>query len=428
MTLPPAPKPPTFPPRPDEATRLAELKVMKRVATGLLGVALVIFVIARVLEPTYPWVGFIRATAEASLVGGLADWFAVTALFRKPLGLPIPHTAIIQTQKDRIGRILGNFVQNHFLARDILLRRLQAMQLGNRIATWLSAPENSERLAKHIAAGAVKVVQQLPEDEVRALIRDSAVARIQQVPVAPVIGNVLSAVAAEHRHQQLLDEALRMIRDTLERNREELQQKIREESPWWVPGAVDKAFHRKIEAAAQKLVEEVAADPYHPLRIKFDAAFKGFIERLRGSEELNAKAEKIKADLLAKPEVDAFAASLWDKAKAAVERFGDADPAKREPLARGIATVGQSLLDHPDRMAELDHFLTEFLASAVENHRQEAADLIADTVSRWDPDVAAARIELAVGRDLQFIRLNGTLVGGLAGLVIYTVTLLLQGR
>jgi uncharacterized membrane-anchored protein YjiN (DUF445 family) len=424
--LPPPPKPPAFPPRPDEATRLAELKVMKRMATGLLVVALIIFVVARVLEPAYPWLGFIRATAEASLVGGLADWFAVTALFRKPLGLPIPHTAIIQTQKDRIGRILGNFVQNHFLAREILLRRLQAMQLGTRIATWLSGPENSERLAKHLASGAVKIVQHLPEHEVRELIRDSAVARIQQVPVAPVLGNVLSAVAAEHRHQQLLDEALRMVRDTLERNREELQQKIRDESPWWVPGAVDKAFHRKIEAAAQKLVEDVAADPYHPLRIKFDAAFKGFIERLRSSQELNARAEKIKADLLAKPEVDAFAASLWDKAKAAVERFGDGDTAKREPLARGIATVGHSLLEQPERMAELDNFLTEFLASAVEQHRQEVADLIADTVSRWDPDVAAARIELAVGRDLQFIRLNGTLVGGLAGLVIYTVTMLLE--
>lgn len=426
MTLPPAPTPLAFPPRPDEATRLAELKVMKRMATGLLVVALVIFVIARIFEPMYPWLGFIRATAEASLVGGLADWFAVTALFRKPLGLPIPHTAIIQTQKDRIGRILGNFVQNHFLARDILMRRLQSMQLGSRIATWLASPENSARLAKHVASGAVKIVHHLPEPEVRELIRESAVARIQKVPVAPVLGNVLSAVAAEHRHQQLLDEALRMVRDTLERNREELRQKIREESPWWVPGAVDKAFHRKIEAAAQKLVEDVAADPYHPLRVKFDAAFKGFIEKLRSSQELNQRAEAIKADLLAKPEVDAFAASLWDRVKGAVERFGEGDPAKLEPLARGISTVGTSLTENPDRLAELDEFLTTFLASAVEQHRQEVADLIADTVSRWDPDVAAQRIELAVGRDLQFIRLNGTLVGGLAGLVIYTVMQLLE--
>lgn len=424
--LPAPPKPPAFPPRPDEATRLAELKVMKRMATGLLVVALVIFVVARLFEPAYPWLGFIRATAEASLVGGLADWFAVTALFRKPLGLPIPHTAIIQTQKDRIGRILGNFMQNHFLARDILLRRLQAMQLGSRIAGWLASPENSQQLARHLASGAVKIVHQLPELEVRELIRETAVARIQQVPVAPMLGNVLSAVAAEHRHQQLLDEALRMVRDTLEKNRTELQQKIREESPWWVPGAVDKAFHRKIEAAAQKLVEDVGSDPYHPLRIKFDAAFKGFIERLRSSQELNDKAESIKADLLAKPEVDAFAASLWDKVKASVERFGEGDPAKREPLAKGIATVGQSLIEHPERLEELDNFLTGFIASAVENHRQEVADLIADTVSRWDPDVAAQRIELAVGRDLQFIRLNGTLVGGLAGLVIYTVTRLLE--
>lgn len=421
----PAPAAPAFPPRPDEATRLAELKMMKRLATGLLGVALIIFVIARYFEPKFPWVGFIRAMAEASLVGGLADWFAVTALFRKPLGLPIPHTAIIQTQKDRIGRILGNFMQNHFLARDILLRRLQAMALAPRIAEWLSTPENSARLARHLASGAARLVQHLPEPEVRDLIRESAVARLQQVQLAPVLGNLLSSLATEHRHQQLLDEALRLVRDTLERNREELRQKIRQESPWWVPGAVDTAFHRKLEAATQRLVEEVAGDPYHPLRVKFDAAFKGFIERLRSSQELQAKAEAIKSDLLEKPEVEAFAASLWERVRSSVERFGDGDAARLEPLARGIATVGSSLRDNPDRLAELDNFLTGFISSSLEQHRQEVADLIADTVSRWDPDVAAARIELAVGRDLQFIRLNGTLVGGLAGLVIYTVTLLL---
>ncbi len=426
MTEPATPPPaPALPPRPDEATRLAELKMMKRLATGLLGVALLIFIVARYFEARYAWVGFIRAMAEASLVGGLADWFAVTALFRKPLGLPIPHTAIIQTQKDRIGRILGNFMQNHFLARDVLLRRLEAMQLASRIADWLSTPEHSARLAGHLAAGAAKVVRHLPEPEVRELIRETAVARLQQMQVAPVLGNLLSAVAAEHRHQQLLDEALRLVRDTLERNREELRQKIRQESPWWVPGAVDTAFHRKLEAATQRLVEEVASDPYHPLRVKFDAAFKGFIERLRSSDELKAKAEALKSDLLEKPEVEAFAASLWEKVRSAVERFGEGDPKKVEPLARGIATVGMSLRDNPERRAELDEFLTGFISSVLEQHRQEVADLIADTVSRWDPDVAAHRIELAVGRDLQFIRLNGTLVGGLAGLIIYTVTLLL---
>ena len=410
------------PPKKDEATRKAELRTMKRIATGLLGVALLIFTVALILEPHYPWLGFVRATAEASLVGGLADWFAVTALFRKPMGLPIPHTAIIPTQKDRIGRILGGFLQNHFLSRDVLTARLSSLQLATRAAHWVSDPANSARLSRHVAAGLAQAVQTLPEAEASEFIRQSAVARLQSVQLAPFMGNLLSVVATDDRHQALFDEALRLMHDALERNRDELRRKIKEESPWWVPGVVDDAFHKRLVLATERLVEEVRAAPQHPLRLKFDTAFRDFVERLKHSPEVASRTEAWKQDLLSHPAVEEFAASLWERARRAAARYSaDADGASLQPLAKGLSAASESLLADESRLADLDLQITAFLAAQLEEHRQEVADLVAETVSQWDPEVAAQRIELAVGRDLQFIRLNGTLVGGLAGLIIYTV-------
>lgn len=414
-------------PRKDETTRRAELKRMKRVASGLLLVALAVFLVALMLEPAYPWMGFVRATAEASLVGGLADWFAVTALFRRPLGLPIPHTAIIQTQKERIGRVLGNFVQNHFLSRDVLALRLKSMRVAERAARWLSDAENGDRLARHLAAGVARTMQTVPDSAVRDLIREAAVGRLKSVQLAPMLGTLLSVVATDRRHQVLLDEALRLAGDVLEKNREELRQRIKEESPWWVPSAVDHAFQRKLETAFQRMLDEVKLEPYHPLRQKFDTAFGEFVERLKHSPEVSARAEALKSDMLRHPAVEEFAASLWERARVAAERLTEEEDGKAlEPLSRGINAVGASLLANGDRLEELDDFLTGFAASVLERHRHEVGMLIAETVQQWDPEVAAERLELAVGRDLQFIRLNGTLVGGLAGLVIYAVSLLLQ--
>jgi uncharacterized membrane-anchored protein YjiN (DUF445 family) len=267
----------------------------------------------------------------------------------------------------------------------------------------------------------------MPEAEIRTLIRDTAVTRLQAVQLAPMVGNLLSVVATDDRHQALLDEALKLVRDSLEKNRDELRRKIREESPWWVPGAVDHAFHRKLEAATQRLIEDVQADPQHPLRLQFDTKFRDFIDRLKHSPDIAARAETLKANLLEHPAVEEFASSLWARARVAAERFtDDADQSTLEPLARGINAVGTSLSADAGRRAELDDFLITFFAGVLEKNRQEVGDLIADTVRQWDPEVAAQRLELAVGRDLQFIRLNGTLVGGLAGLIIYTVSLLFK--
>src|SRR5437899_7496766 len=225
--------------RPDDAVRQAQLDAMKRRATGLLALAAVVFAGASAFEGQYPWLGYVRATAEASLVGGLADWFAVTALFRHPLGLPIPHTAIVATRKERIGRILGTFVQNHFLSREVIAANLRAVRPAERAARWLSDPEHSRRIARQIAGGLAKTLEALPDEDVRVLVHEVVSARLRATRVAPALGKTLALVLADDRHQALLNEAVRLAAEAVRDNRDVIRDKVRTESPWWVPGVVD---------------------------------------------------------------------------------------------------------------------------------------------------------------------------------------------
>src|SRR5881628_620240 len=289
--------------RPDDAEREARLNAMKRRATGLLAIALVIFVVASIYEPLYPWLGYVRATAEASLVGGLADWFTVTALFRHPLGLPIPHTAIVATRKERIGRILGNFVQNHFLSRDVITANLRAVRPAERAARWLSDPENSRRIARQVASGLAKTLEALPDDEVRELVRQVVSARLRATRVAPALGKTLALVLADNRQQELMDVAVRLAAEAILDNRELIRERVRAESPWWVPGVVDDKIYQRIIDAVERLLREMSADPTHPLRAAFDDAVRDFVDRLQHSPDVIAKAEAMKDEWLADPTV-----------------------------------------------------------------------------------------------------------------------------
>src|SRR5438046_1704835 len=226
--------------RPDDAERQARLDAMKRRATALLAVALLVFVAASIYEPQFAWLGYVRATAEASLVGGLADWFAVTALFRHPLGLPIPHTAIVATRKERIGRILGTFVQNHFLSREVVAANLRAVRPAERAARWLADPEHARGIARQVAGGVAKTLDTLPDADVRALVQQVVSARLQATRVAPTLGRTLALVLADDRHQGLLNEAVRFAAQAVHDNRDVIREKVRAESPWWVPGVVDR--------------------------------------------------------------------------------------------------------------------------------------------------------------------------------------------
>lgn len=414
-----------LPPPVDEATRLARLRVMRGWASGLLVLATIVFVVARFFEATYPWVGFIRATAEASLVGGLADWFAVTAIFRHPLGIPIPHTAIVPSQKDRIGRTLGNFLKNHFLNREVIAAEVRSLRLSERIAHWLRDPDNSRRLAGQLAAGLARAIQELPEREVKALIQRNALARVQTTNVAPIMGNLLALVTSENRHHELLDEVLDLVSRAVAEHRDVIKGRLRRESPWWMPGPLDQAIAKQLLAAVEGTVAEIRANVNHPVRRRFDSAVADFIERLRHSPEVSARADALKEQFLSSAVIEEFVAGLWDAVRSSAARYAsDPSPEHPDALAVGITSAGDSLLANEALREELDEFLTSQIATALERHRERIADLVARTVATWDPEVATKRLEMAIGSDLQYIRINGTLVGGLVGLLLHTLMVL----
>lgn len=367
MTLPALPSPAdagrakgTLGPKPTDDARRADIARIRRRATGLLVVAGVVFVVARVLESRWWWMGFVRATAEASLVGGLADWFAVTALFRQPLGLPIPHTAIVKRQKDRIARVLGTFVQNHFLTREVIAERLKALGIAQRIGEWLADPVNSRKVAGQLTQGVVRTVDALP---------------------------------AERWQGGLVDEGVKLMARAVESSEEAIAATLREQitagMPRWTPAMVQEAIHKRVMAALERFLADLRTDRAHPARARLEVALREALDRFREAAERPEAAD-----------VDGTASTI----------------------ARVLESLGAHLVNDAEARAELETRITATVADLVEEHGAEVASLIEHTVAGWDPDLAADRIELAVGRDLQYIRLNGTLVGGLAGLVLYSVS------
>ena len=395
---------------------------MKRRATGLLVLAVLVFLVAAWFEPAYPWLGYVRATGEASVVGGLADWFAVTALFRHPLGIPIPHTAIIGRQKDRIGRIIGNFVQHHFLARDAVAVKLKGMHIAERLAQWLSRPENAQRIATQLASGVARTLEALPDEKIRGLIQQGAVDRIRATRVAPVLGKTLAVVVAGDRHQEILDQAIRIAAKAVRDNEDTIRQRVKSEMPWWVPGAIDNKIFLRIVGAIEQLLTDISDQPHHPVRESFDRSLREFVDRLQHSPEAGEKAEALKEEWLSQEAIHDLTNWIWDTTRTTVAGYASRpDGAEPGPLARGVSEFGASLLGNPKLLDEIDEMIINAALDVIEKHRHEAADLIAQTVAAWDPEATSRRLELAVGRDLQFVRINGTLVGGLVGLLIYTV-------
>jgi uncharacterized membrane-anchored protein YjiN (DUF445 family) len=421
MTLPPTTLDQPVSLRPgDEVERQRALRRMKRWATGLLGLATVIFVVARLLEPQYPWLGIVRATAEASMVGGLADWFAVTALFRHPLGIPIPHTAIIPARKDRVGVTLGAFVQRNFLNRDVIAAKLRSIHASARIAQWLIEPENGRRIARQIARGLAAGSTVVRDEDVQHLLQRTVSDRVRAVRVAPLLGKLLGILTEGNRHQSLLDEGIRIAAKAVAGNRDLIKEKVERESPWWIPGVVDDKIANRITAGLERTLADIHADPDHPLRQRFDQALHRFVEELQSSPAVIARAEGIKEEVLNAEVVRTFTASLWTDTKTALAQYAETgesfDPTT---IQRGLQAFGEAILADPALMEKIDGWLTDAAVALVDRYENEIAELISSTVKRWDPEATSRRIELAIGRDLQFIRINGTLVGGLAGLTLY---------
>jgi len=417
--------PPQLAPVPDEVERQRRLDQMKARATGLLVLATAVFIVTRLLEPRYEWLGFVRAMAEAAMIGGLADWFAVTALFRHPMGIPIPHTAIIPAKKDRVARTLGAFVQHNFLTREVIEARLRSVHIGERLASWIAQPANARTIARQTASALSAGAQVLKDEEVQALIDRTLIERIRTTHLAPIAGKLLSVVTEDNRHQELLDEAIILVARTVEQNRDLIRDRVQRESPWWVPTAVDEKIYQKIVTSIERTLVEIRDDPKHPLRDRFDQALRAFIDNLQHSPQTLARAEELKTEFLDADAVRRFSASLWVDAKAALLRHAEnAEATSREggSIERALTAFGEAVLADPALVQRVDEFITDVAAFLVERYQRDIADLITHTVQNWDADVTTRRIELAIGRDLQYIRINGTLVGALAGLLIYTVS------
>jgi uncharacterized membrane-anchored protein YjiN (DUF445 family) len=413
----------------DAEVKQAQLTRMKRRATGLLVLMGVVFVIAWSLEPAHAWLGYVRATAEAGLVGGVADWFAITALFRHPLNIPIPHTAIIPQRKDRIGRSLGNFVQNNFLSPEVLGAKLRAAGLSRLAAEWLREPEHARMVVRQGAGALRSATAVVRDDDVHALLERSVIEPLKRRPIAPVLADGLALLTVNDRHQQLLDRLIRGLTRVVAENQGLIRQKIREESPWWVPGFVDERVHERVVDGIERTLFEVSADSNHPLRQQLDGMLDGWIEQLRESPEAIARAEQIKQQVLDHPTSEQLSESLWREVKKVLDRQVDAaEQGAPGALERGLTALAQAALQDEALLAKVDDWIIAAVLRTVEQHRHEVGQLIAHTVSAWDPDETSRRIELQVGRDLQFIRINGTLVGGMVGLILYAVTHLAGGH
>jgi len=421
-------EPITLMPVPDEELKAEQLRVMKLRATGLLVVATVVYGVALSLESRWPGMGYVRAAAEAAMIGGLADWFAVTALFRYPMGIRIPHTAIIPNRKDRIGRSLGNFVQHNFLSPEVIRSRLRRAEASKKLADWLAQPEHGETVGRHAAATVAGVAQVLRDEDVQDVIEASVVGRIRATPVTPMVGNVLGLITQEGRHHEILDAAIRLLGRILDENRGLIRDRIEQETPWWVPTQVDQAIYRKVVRGIDRTLHEISNDPEHPLRGRFDEVMTEFIERLKGSPDTIARGERFKEEVLQHPAVREYSGQLWADIKAALLRDSD-DPESefRRRIGGAVTRLGQSLQNDPELLEKVEGWIEGAVLYVVEQYRHEIAELISSTVSAWDPEDTTRKIELQIGKDLQFIRINGTLVGGLAGLLIYTISQFFAG-
>lgn len=400
---------------------------MKRRATGLLFVAAGIFAAALYGEHTYPWLGYVRATAEAAMVGGLADWFAVTALFRHPLGIPIPHTAIIARRKDRIAHSLGNFVERNFFGPAVIAQRLDGLRLAERAARWISAPAHADRLSHSVARGLAGAAQVLKDKDVQALIDRALISGARKIPVAPLLGGMLALLTENRRHQALLDEGLRAVANAVTANDALIRERVRAESPWWLPGMIDEKIHDRIVTGIEHTLEDVGRDPEHPLRLRFDAALQDFIEYLQTSPDAAARAEAFKEELLAHPGVREFSASLWADIKRTVIASAERQEQGQGPraISQGLQSMGRNMLADAALLDKAERWLIGAIADVLAQYRGEVAKLITDTVVAWDAEDTSRKIELQIGRDLQYVRINGTLVGGLVGLALYAVVQLL---
>ena len=399
---------------------------MKVVATGGLVLAAIVFVLSRAVGGNRGIWPFIQAASEAAMVGGLADWFAVTALFRHPLGLPIPHTAIIPRKKDQIGESLGTFVQQNFLTAEVVGPRVRAARIPHRIGDWLVADQRPEKLAGELGAALAGAHTVLTDDDIRAAIEGFADTQLRRLPAAPVVARVLDLAVEGDQHQVLLGHGLRALMRFLSDNRDVFRQRVAEESPEWVPEWVDERLFNKLFSSVQNFLADVAGEEEHALRRQFDQRLRDYAQLLRTDPAAAASLEKWKRELLDHPAVRKALGSLWEPlTRSVLQAAADPDSELRRVAASVIRQTGMALRDDEELQAKCDGWVAAVMHHVLEHYSGDITGVITHTVARWDSESTSRRLELQVGRDLQFIRINGTVVGSVVGVLIYSASRLL---
>jgi uncharacterized membrane-anchored protein YjiN (DUF445 family) len=413
-----------------DAARAAELRRVKALATLVLAGTLTLFVAAKLLLPLHPALGFVAAFAEAATIGGLADWYAVVALFKRPLGLPIPHTAIIQGNQHRIADKLGEFIEAHFLEPGPVEAKLRQIDFGSFIADWLRDRKRSSDLARFTLRLLPEAVSATETSGLMTFISRRITTQLQAIDLAPLAAGTLRAFVAEGRHQGLLDDFLRVVYETLTRaeTMAMIREKIRAELPTLLKlYRADKFLVNKIIASATAFFEEVRSDPKHPFRGEFDRMVLSFVDRLATDKTYSDRIDGLKRDLLARPELGELAQTIWSNTRSFIERSASGESqVLQQHLAGMFVKAGETLAGDSELRAEINEGFVAVLRSFIADQKSGVSSFISDQVKSWDMGQLISLIEINIGRDLQYIRFNGSLIGGLAGLALYSCEFLLR--
>lgn len=406
-----------------DAELAARLRNAQWFAGGLLAFMALLFVASRWLVADWPQIGVIVAFSEAALIGGLADWFAVTALFRHPLGIPIPHTAIVPARKNEIGRALARFVGDNFLVGAAVEKRLERAALTQRLGDWLQVEANAKRLSRDVSKVIDWFVRSIDSSELRSGLRRMLTDVAQRIPVNEAVAAIVNVFATGNNAQLLIDQLTQFGRQQLDRNRLSIRTRIEERSPWWMPRFVDEEIFDQLVSEFERLLNEIGENQDHPARTEFNERLLTLRERLIADEAMAERCEYLRDEFFRNEAVQHFLQAIWDKTREALHaELQDETSDVRSSIEREIQHIGSLLSGDVTAQRQLDGWFKEAIVYLVEQYRGPLSEIISDTVAEWDARSTADRIELHIGKDLQFIRVNGTLVGGLVGVAIYLVS------
>jgi len=414
------------PTREPQAVRARRLATARRRATALLAGVTVLFFAVTAVGAHGILLGYVQAGAEAAMVGGVADWFAVTALFRRPLGLPIPHTALLVERKDQFAATLGQFVQENFLNADVLAERIRSARLVPRLASWLADEANAARFAGHAADLVVRAADALRDEDVQRVLTAELTRAVDAVEVAPLAGRALRVIIAGGHHAELFNAILSGVDRYLADHYAELRELFETESPRWVPDAIYRRVFDRLYSRLRERLVAMAADPDDEARRQFEEWIVGLPDRLETSPELRERGERIKRDVLGSAGLRDWSTSLWQKAKETLRtQAADPDSELRRRLADALVAAGQRLASDRGLADGLERVVESGARALADQFHDELAGLVTGTIERWDAAETSNQLELLLGPDLQYIRINGTVVGAGVGLALHAITLAL---